>query len=491
MGEHFGQQFPSSKPYFPSNSDQISPPQLLSYPPFHYQAFLSSSFSNEREHQKLINPSEFYGLLGDQLSEVHNQSVVLKAQQMITGNTNNNTSNTNVFSESPTSMCGPSSPSSIAKNHGGGGGGFGGGMIMGGGGEEGEEGGAGCGRWPRQETLRLLEVRSQMDVKFREATHKGSLWEEVARVLAEEHGYQRTGKKCREKFENLYKYYKKTKEGKAGRQDGKHYRFFTQLEAICGEIPGKIPEIPAKIVPASTRNHGESPSSSDSWNWEEREEEEGGERKDMDGGLSSSSGGSEMKNKREKMRRKQDSKWKKMKAYVEAQMKKLAERQEACVEKVVQALERKERERMWREEEWRRQERERLEGEYQMRARERECMEARDRALMAALQRITGGHQPKLHMPEPYELQEEKYKNMMLHNCSSSHGERSHQACETLILRQSMDEMPSNSDSNGVGLDQEMGNSTNNSLKFLMCDANAIGNSWDGYSMNMRKHMKE
>jgi hypothetical protein len=31
---------------------------------------------------------------------------------------------------------------------------------------------------------------------------------------------------------NLYKLYKKTKEGKAGRQDRKHYRFFIQLEYL-------------------------------------------------------------------------------------------------------------------------------------------------------------------------------------------------------------------------------------------------------------------
>ena len=57
----------------------------------------------------------------------------------------------------------------------------------------------------------------------------------VFRIMAEEFGYQRSGKKCKEKFENLYKYYKKTKEGKGSRQDGKHYRFFRQLEAICGD----------------------------------------------------------------------------------------------------------------------------------------------------------------------------------------------------------------------------------------------------------------
>ncbi|XP_043693169.1 trihelix transcription factor PTL-like [Telopea speciosissima] len=93
----------------------------------------------------------------------------------------------------------------------------------------------GNGRWPRQETLTLLEIRSLLDPKFKEANQKGPLWDEVSRIMAEEHGYQRSGKKCREKFENLYKYYKKTKESKAGRQDGKHYRFFRQLEALYGE----------------------------------------------------------------------------------------------------------------------------------------------------------------------------------------------------------------------------------------------------------------
>lgn len=36
-------------------------------------------------------------------------------------------------------------------------------------------------RWPRQETLALLRIRSDMDVAFRDATVKGPLWEEVSR----------------------------------------------------------------------------------------------------------------------------------------------------------------------------------------------------------------------------------------------------------------------------------------------------------------------
>ncbi|KAK7356947.1 hypothetical protein VNO80_16228 [Phaseolus coccineus] len=94
---------------------------------------------------------------------------------------------------------------------------------------------SGNNRWPRQETLSLLEIRSRLDCKFRENNQKAPLWNEISRIMAEEFGYQRSGKKCKEKFENLYKYYKKTKEGKASRQDGKHYRFFRQLEAICGD----------------------------------------------------------------------------------------------------------------------------------------------------------------------------------------------------------------------------------------------------------------
>jgi hypothetical protein len=36
-------------------------------------------------------------------------------------------------------------------------------------------------RWPRQETLALLQIRSEMDAAFRDATLKGPLWEDVSR----------------------------------------------------------------------------------------------------------------------------------------------------------------------------------------------------------------------------------------------------------------------------------------------------------------------
>lgn len=39
-------------------------------------------------------------------------------------------------------------------------------------------------RWPRQETIALLQIRSDMDVVFRDASVKGPLWEEVSRLIS-------------------------------------------------------------------------------------------------------------------------------------------------------------------------------------------------------------------------------------------------------------------------------------------------------------------
>ncbi|XP_062099576.1 trihelix transcription factor GT-2-like [Humulus lupulus] len=103
------------------------------------------------------------------------------------------------------------------------------------GGENVDDGGggdrSGGNRWPRQETLALLKIRQDMDATFRDSSLKGPLWEEVSRKLAAL-GFQRSAKKCKEKFENVYKYHKRTKEGRTGKTDGKTYRFFDQLAAF-------------------------------------------------------------------------------------------------------------------------------------------------------------------------------------------------------------------------------------------------------------------
>lgn len=47
--------------------------------------------------------------------------------------------------------------------------------------ETGDKANGGGNRWPRQETLALLKIRSDMDAVFRGSNLKGPLWQEVAR----------------------------------------------------------------------------------------------------------------------------------------------------------------------------------------------------------------------------------------------------------------------------------------------------------------------
>jgi hypothetical protein len=205
--------------------------------------------------------------------------------------------------------------------------------------------------------------------------------------MCEEHGYQRSGKKCREKFENLYKYYKKTKEGKAGRQDGKHYRFFRQLEALYGQnnnpSSSSLPENNFctnnnQDMFHSQNKHCDSLSLTNSTEFD-----------------TSSSDNDDHNNESsiEKRKKKMSGRsfWKvKIKDFIDSQMKKLVVKQEEWLEKLTKTLEQKEKERVLREEEWRKQEKERLEKEHKFWAKERAWIEARDAALMEALHKFKG-----------------------------------------------------------------------------------------------------
>ncbi|XP_059306018.1 trihelix transcription factor PTL-like [Lycium ferocissimum] len=259
-------------------------------------------------------------------------------------------------------------------------------------------GGDGSGRWPRQETLTLLEIRSRLDSKFKEANQKGPLWDEVSRIMSEEHGYQRTGKKCREKFENLYKYYKKTKEGKAGRQDGKHYRFFRQLEALYGETSNNISASASEAHhlgshfpynPVNNNNqdphnfHHQAPKLSDSLSLSNSSEFNTSSSDDSD--LNENS-----KDKMSKKRRGKRSLKAKIKDFIDGQMRKLMEKQEAWLEKMMKMIEHKEQERILRDEEWRNQETIRMERDQKFWANERAWIEARDAALMEAVHKLSG-----------------------------------------------------------------------------------------------------
>ncbi|RCV46922.1 hypothetical protein SETIT_9G570100v2 [Setaria italica] len=299
------------------------------------------------------------------------------------------------------------------------------------GGDEGERGGPSGNRWPRQETLALLKIRSEMDAAFREAALKGPLWEQVSRKL-EAMGYKRSAKKCREKFENVDKYYKRTKDGRAGRGDGKAYRFFSELEALHGAssspaphppppsslaptpvamappatplpvlqgVPGMAPAMhaehqptrvaavpqPAPLMSGTTApaavasdaacmmTPGDVSFSSGSDGEDTEDTGDGGKRKRQGGDVGGGGSGSG-----------------KMMRFFEGLMRQVMERQEEMQQRFIEAIERREQDRMIREEAWRRQEVARLAREQDALAQERAMAASRDAAVVSFIQRVTG-----------------------------------------------------------------------------------------------------
>ncbi|KAL2324900.1 hypothetical protein Fmac_023958 [Flemingia macrophylla] len=278
---------------------------------------------------------------------------------------------------------------------------------------------SGNNRWPRQETLSLLEIRSRLDSKFRENNQKAPLWNEISRIMAEEFGYQRSGKKCKEKFENLYKYYKKTKEGKASRQDGKHYRFFRQLEAICGDQSNTTHASPSDKTnrtggnaasiqtPSLIINHdynGESsnnPKCSESLGISNSSEFETSSSENNDEDLSAIAFMMKQPRDHEKQKasdhrqsdhRRVRKSWRgKVEEIVDSHMRKIIETQDAWMERMLSVVEQREQEMASKEEERKRKESMWFDQQvHELWAKEKEWVEARDAALIEVVRKHIG-----------------------------------------------------------------------------------------------------
>ncbi|KAG9139935.1 hypothetical protein Leryth_022878 [Lithospermum erythrorhizon] len=66
-------------------------------------------------------------------------------------------------------------------------------------------------RWPKDEIEALIKIRTSLDNKYQENGPKGPLWEEVS-IEMNKLGYKRSSKRCKEKWENINKYFKKVKD---------------------------------------------------------------------------------------------------------------------------------------------------------------------------------------------------------------------------------------------------------------------------------------
>lgn len=87
-------------------------------------------------------------------------------------------------------------------------------------------------RWPKAEVEALIQIRSNLELNFQRPGFKGPLWEQISNSMASM-GFQRSAKRCKEKWENINKYFKKSRENaKQCRKKLKTCEYFDQLDQL-------------------------------------------------------------------------------------------------------------------------------------------------------------------------------------------------------------------------------------------------------------------
>ncbi|KAI4301905.1 hypothetical protein L6164_035141 [Bauhinia variegata] len=97
-------------------------------------------------------------------------------------------------------------------------------------------------RWPRDEVLALINLRCSLnnnDEDNKDVGSKAPLWERISRGMLEL-GYKRSAKRCKEKWENINKYFRKTKDNvnKKRSLDSRTCPYFHQLSTLYSQ--GKL-----------------------------------------------------------------------------------------------------------------------------------------------------------------------------------------------------------------------------------------------------------
>lgn len=82
--------------------------------------------------------------------------------------------------------------------------------------------------WTRQETLRLIRLRSEFEPRFARSGRKSELWDEISVALQRE-SICRDAQQCRDKWEKLTAGYKEVRDGIKNRQDNP---FFDELHPL-------------------------------------------------------------------------------------------------------------------------------------------------------------------------------------------------------------------------------------------------------------------
>ncbi|XP_071691108.1 trihelix transcription factor GTL2 [Rutidosis leptorrhynchoides] len=95
-------------------------------------------------------------------------------------------------------------------------------------------------RWPRDEVLALINIRSKVNNGIgvgNNEEHKGggSLWERISQGMLDL-GYKRSAKRCKEKWENINKYFRKTKDANKKRSlDSRTCPYYYELSKLYNQ----------------------------------------------------------------------------------------------------------------------------------------------------------------------------------------------------------------------------------------------------------------
>ncbi|KAJ8760742.1 hypothetical protein K2173_017864 [Erythroxylum novogranatense] len=105
-------------------------------------------------------------------------------------------------------------------------------------------------RWPRDEVLALINIRcsfhNNIDQDKEVATPKGPLWERISQGMLEL-GYKRSAKRCKEKWENINKYFRKTKDVRKKRSaDSSTCPYFHQLSTLYKQGTALTTSVPSE-----------------------------------------------------------------------------------------------------------------------------------------------------------------------------------------------------------------------------------------------------
>ena len=102
-------------------------------------------------------------------------------------------------------------------------------------------------RWPRDEVLALINLRCSVSTVEEKDGSKGPLWERISQGMLAL-GYKRSAKRCKEKWENINKYFRKTKGVRKKRSlDSRTCPYFHQLSTLYNQGTLVVPssEAPA------------------------------------------------------------------------------------------------------------------------------------------------------------------------------------------------------------------------------------------------------